>query len=145
MEMAKNKKSKQSEQMNILQEYDQMMNTTYDDLLEEIQDMQLIIAMEDRKIMKKAKKSAKKGKNYYNVNQAKREVRDEVLGKMENTNFLTRIQQVLSDLVPVVKVIARLVASLILSILSIDLVKVNISKPMLEKMNNIYNAAMGMC
>ena len=51
------KKKKQNKKVSILKEYDDMMNETYDDLLEEIQDMQMIIASEDRKIAKRAKKA----------------------------------------------------------------------------------------
>ena len=115
---------------------------TYDDLLEEIQDMQMIIASEDRKIAKRAKKAAKKGKGYYNVNLEKRKVRQHVIGKMEETNWLDRIIQILKDIAPIIVVIARLVASLILSVLSVDEVKVNISKETLSKLNNIYSKAM---
>lgn len=139
--MAK-KKKKQNKKISILKEYDSMMNDTYDDLLEEIQDMQMIIASEDRKIAKRAKKAAKKGKGYYNVNLEKRKVRQHVIGKMEETNWLDRIIQILKDIAPIIVVIARLVASLILSILSVDEVKVNISKETLSKLNNIYSKAM---
>ena len=139
--MAK-KKKKQNKKISILKEYDSMMNDTYDDLLEEIQDMQMIIASEDRKIAKRAKKAAKKGKGYYNVNLEKRKVRQHVIGKMEETNGLDRIIQILKDIAPIIVVIARLVASLILSVLSVDEVKVNISKETLSKLNNIYSKAM---
>ena len=139
--MAK-KKKKQNKKISILKEYDSMMNDTYDDLLEEIQDMQMIIASEDRKIAKRAKKAAKKGKGYYNVNREKRKVRQHVIGKMEETNGLDRIIQILKDIAPIIVVIARLVASLILSVLSVDEVKVNISKETLSKLNNIYSKAM---
>lgn len=136
------KKKKETKKVSILKEYDNMMNDTYDDLLEEIQDMQMIIASEDRKIAKKAKKAAKKGKGYYNVNQEKRKVRQHVIGKMESTNWMARIMQILKDIAPIITIIARLVASLILSILSVDEVKVNISKATLAKLNNIYSKAM---
>ena len=139
--MAK-KKKKQNKKISILKEYDSMMNDTYDDLLEEIQDMQMIIASEDRKIAKRAKKAAKKGKGYYNVNLEKRKVRQHVIGKMEETNWLDRIIQILKDIAPIIVVIARLVASLILSVLSVDEVTVNISKETLSKLNNIYSKAM---
>lgn len=144
--MAKNRKKKkskkQNERIHALQQYDDYMNQTYDDLLEEIQDMQLIIAMEDRKIQKKAKKAAKKGKKYYNINEEKRKVRQQVLGKMEETNWLQRIYNTLEEVAPLIVVIARLVAALILSILSIDGIKTRIDKPTLEILNKVYSKAM---
>ena len=136
------KKKKQNKKVSILKEYDDMMNETYDDLLEEIQDMQMIIASEDRKIAKRAKKAAKNGKGYYNANLEKRKVRQHVIGKMENTNWLNRVFEILKDIAPIITIIARLVASLILSILSVDEVKVNISKKTLAMLNSIYSKAM---
>ena len=139
--MAK-KKKKTSKKVSVLKEYDNMMNETYDNLIDEIQDMQMIIAAEDRKIAKRAKKAAKKGKGYYNASAEKRKVRQHVIGQMEETDWLTRIINVLKDIAPIITIIARLVASLILSILSIDEVKVNISKETLSKLNTIYSKAM---
>ena len=57
----KKKKEYTVEEISILNEYDDYMNDTYDDIISEIQDMQMIIAVEDKKIMKRAKKAAKKG------------------------------------------------------------------------------------
>ena len=139
--MAK-KKKKTSKKVSILKEYDSMMNETYDSLIEEIQDMQMIIATEDRKIAKRAKKAAKKGKGYYNATLEKRKVRQHVIGQMEETDWLTRIINILKDIAPIITIIARLVASLILSILSIDEVKVNINKDTLSKLNTVYSKAM---
>ena len=139
--MAK-KKKKTSKKVSILKEYDNMMNETYDNLIDEIQDMQMIIAAEDRKIDKRAKKAAKKGKGYYNASAEKRKVRQHVIGQMEERVWLTRIINVLKDIAPIITIIARLVASLILSIVSIDEVKVNISKETLSKLNTVYSKAM---
>ena len=55
---------------------------------------------------------------------------------------MKKIIQILKDIAPIIVVIARLVASLILSVLSVDEVKVNISKETLSKLNNIYSKAM---
>lgn len=140
----KKKKEYTAEEISILNEYDNYMNDTYDDIISEIQDMQMIIAVEDKKIMKRAKKAAKKGNKYYNVTKAKKEVRQHILGKMESSNWFTRILNILKEIAPIITIIARLVAALILSILSIDEVKVNISKQTLETMNNIYSKAMSL-
>ena len=135
-------KTKLKKKKRFLEAYDEMMNDTYDGIISEIQDMQIIIAREDRKIQKRAKKAAKKGKGYFNVNAEKKKVRYRVIGRMEETNWLQRIFEILQEIAPIIILIARLVSALILSILSIDEVKVNISKDTLGFLNKVYTKAM---
>lgn len=135
-------KTKLKKKKRFLEAYDEMMNDTYDGIISEIQDMQIIIAREDRKIQKRAKKAAKKGKGYFNVNAEKKKVRHRVIGRMEETNWLQRIFEILQEIAPIIILIARLVSALILSILSIDEVKVNISKDTLGFLNKVYTKAM---
>lgn len=138
--MSKKKKKKKS--ISILQEVDKTLNGTYDDLMEEIQDMQLQLALADQKARKKAKKKGKKNAKDYSFQTEQRKVREELITKMTGNNFLERVNKVLEDILPIVIVIARLVASLILSILSLDIVKVNIKPETLKMMNAVYNKAM---
>lgn len=138
--MSKKKKKKKS--ISILQEVDKTLNGTYDDLMEEIQDMQLQLAIADQKARKKAKKKGKKNAKDYSFQTEQRKVREELITKMTGNNFLERVNKVLEDILPIVIVIARLVASLILSILSLDIVKVNIKPETLKMMNAVYNKAM---
>jgi hypothetical protein len=60
---------------------------------------------------------------------------------MEGTNFFDRVTDVLNDLLPVCSVIAKLVMSLIVAILSIDGVKYQIKPDTLQKMNTVYGIA----
>lgn len=137
------KKKKQKKSISILAEVDKSLNCTHDDLMKEIEDMQLRIAYADEKARKQAKKlSKKKGGKFYDYEKLRRESRLEVVGKMESSNFLERITRILTDITPVVVLIGRLVASLILAILSIDGVKMRIKPKTLDTMNNVYKRAM---
>lgn len=135
--MAKKKKKS----ISLLEEVDKNLNGTYDDLLQEIQDMQIRLNLADQKARKLIKKKKYKN-NFVDYKSCQKEIRKEVLSEMQSNNMLDRIQQVLNDVAPIVVIIARLVASLILSILSIDSVKVHIKPELLSKMNSIYNTAM---
>lgn len=137
----KNKKKKNS--ISILNEVDKSLNGTYDDLMKEIEDMQLRLNYADQLARKKAKKmSKKKGGKYCDFETLRKEARMEVVGKMESNNFLERAMKVLNDISPIIVVIGRLIASLILAILSLDVVKINIKPETLNNMNNVYKKAM---
>ena len=143
MAKKKHKEKAAQEKINLLAGYDDYMNQTYDDIISEIQDMQIIIQREDKRIQKRARKAAKKGDGgYFNITAEKRKVRQRVIGRMENNNFLSRIIEILKELAPIITIIARLICALILSILSIDEVKVNINKDTLRKINTVYSKAM---
>ena len=58
--------------------------------------------------------------------------------KFNRDNLLDKIQSLFKDMVPIVLVISRLVASLILAILSLDIVKTHINPQTLLKMQKIY-------
>lgn len=138
--MGKNKKSKKS--ISILKEVDKSLNGTYDDLMKEIEDMQLRLNFADQKARKKAKKMSKrKSKNPVDLENLRKEARMEVIGKMESNNFLDRVMNILNDISPIIVVIGRLIASLILAILSLDCVKINIKPKTLETMKAVYNKA----
>jgi len=140
--MAKKKKKKKNS-ISILNEVDKSLNGTYDDLMKEIEDMQLRLNYADQKARKKAKKmSKKKGGQYYDYETLRKEARMEVVGKMESNNFLERALKVLNDISPIIVVIGRLIASLILAILSLDVVKMNIKPETLNSMNIVYKKAM---
>lgn len=125
----------------ILKAVDNQLDHTYDALMSEIQEMQLKIYYADQKAKKKAKKAARR-KQQVNFDEIRKQTRMEVLQTMENTSFLDRAMNVIKSIAPIVVVIGRLIASLILAILSLDSVKMNIKPEILKKLNSVYNAAM---
>ena len=117
------------------------MGKTYDNIIQEIEDMQLQLYIADQKARKKAKKKMRKDPNYFKNSEERMKARREIIETMEGKNFFDRIEKVLKDIAPIVVLISRLVASLILSILSLDVVKMNIKPETLGKMKNVYQLA----
>ena len=146
--MAKKKKEKKS--ISILNEVDKTINGTYENLREEIEEMQLQLHIAEEEAKKRAKKAAKrkkgrKAKDFYDADDVRKKVRREMVEKIEGNNFLDRAMAFLKDISPIFVTIARLIASLILCILSIDIVKVNIKPETLDKMTKVYEKAMSVC
>ena len=142
--MSKKKKNSKKKSISILKEVDKSLTGTYDDLIEEIQDMQYQLNLADQKARKKAKKHAKSGKEFCDYKKLRADVRKQVVQTMEGNNFLDRVNRVLNDIAPIIVLIGRLVASLILAILSLDIVKVNIKPETLQKMTSVYEHAMAL-
>jgi hypothetical protein len=138
------KKKKDKANGVFLKDIDKSINKSYDGIIEEISMYQSMLKTYDRKALKKARKrsSIRKGITY---DMLRREGRINILRDIEDSNILARIQNIFNDLVPVVILIARLVASLILSILSIPAVKVHISEGTLTLLTSIYQKAMEIC
>ena len=125
---------------NIILEIDKSLDKKYADMLEEIQYMQADIDRAERKAKKKAFKNMRKGNTFYDASKAIN-VRKEVIKNMENKNFFERVTDIIQELKPICIIIARLVMSLIVSILSIDAVKYRISPKTLNAMRNVYDLA----
>ena len=87
------------------------------------------------------KKKLKNKSGYYNMSDERAQARRKVIKSMEGSNLLDRIEQAFKDIVPIIILISRLVASLILAILSLDRIKVSISPQTLAKLNRVYKMA----
>ena len=133
-------KTKKQSKGNIILEIDKSLDKKYADMLEEIQYMQADIDRAERKAKKKAFKNMKKGNTFYDASKPIN-VRKEVIRNMENRNFFERVTGIIQELKPICIIIARLVMSLIVSILSIDAVKYRISPKTLNAMRNVYDLA----
>lgn len=131
---------KKKEKENLLYEFDQSLDQKYVGLLEEIQFMQADLKREERKAKKKAKKKMQKGNTFYDA-RGEIQVRQQIIREMEGGNFFDRVIVAINDLRPICLIIARLVMSLIISILSIDAVKYRIKPDTLNKMHSVYNVA----
>lgn len=139
--MSKKKKKKKEKSISILNEVDKTMGKTYDNIIQEIEDMQMQLYIADQKARKKAKKKMRKDPNYFSNSEERMKARKEVIESMEGKNFLERIEKTLKEVAPIIVVISRLVASLILSILSLDIVKINIKPETLNRLKNVYQLA----
>lgn len=125
---------------------DYYMNKSYKHLVRDIKDIQEEIFYVDKKAKKKAKRKAKgdydKFLFYYNNDKERVKVRKRKLKAMEKEKSLDKMQVTINDIAPAVNLIARLVAALMLTILSVDAVKNTISKDTLKKIGNVYKVAM---
>lgn len=143
--MGKKKKRKHTNEFSILQEVDNNLDLAYDELMKDIRHMQTQLMIADTKAKKRLKKKKKKDpyhKQLYNNDSFRAYTRQQILQEMETTNFLDRVERMLRDIVPVVIIMARLVASLILSILSMDIVRLKIQPQTLSRLDTIYKMAM---
>lgn len=139
------KKNKEKKSISILNEIDNSLNRTYRDLMEEIQEIQLELNLADSEALIKERKKMKKRGNYDFSSSNRIEARKKAVKKMEETNIFKRIEEIFSDISPIIIVFARLVAALILAILSLDPIKKWISPITMQTMDKIYNTAMSIC
>lgn len=145
--MSKKKKEKKKEKgggvtsISILHEVDKTLDASCKSIIEEIQDYQMEIYLADQKARKKERKRMMKDPYYFNNNQERIRQRKKVVKKMEETDFFSRMEKAMKEITPIIIVISRLVASLILTILSLDIVKTRIDKNTLGKMKSVYELA----
>lgn len=137
--MSKKKKNKK-EKGGILYNVDISLNSQYEGIRDEIEYLQMEWDRENRKSKKKAKKKMKKKGFYPYEEEMKGKAR--VIRKMEDSDLLSRTESCLGDLRPICLIIARLIAALILAILSVDAIKSIIKPETMSKMGKIYELAM---
>ena len=138
------KKKKKKVKSTFITAMDNTLERTHEDLVSEIQRLQSELALSDAEIRKKEKKRLRKelGVIQYYTCKKQVEARRKLIKEMEQTSLLERVEASFHQIIPVVIMIARLIASLILGILSIDGVKKHISTDTLNKMNSVYRVAM---
>ena len=138
--LKKNKKKVNERDDNVLYNMDIVLDANYAQMMDEIEMYQAEIRRADRKSKKKMQKKFN-GKGFYPY-EYQLNAREHVVQEMVDANFLDRCMKLFQEIVPIVKIIARLVAALILSILSVTQVNGRISKETLSKLSAVYNLAM---
>ena len=138
--MSKKKKKKQKKEK-LLYEVDNSLNAQYMGLKDEIEYLQMEWDRTRAKCKKKAKKKMKKNGGFYPYEYEMKE-RKKLIKKMEDSNLFSRTESSLEDLRPICLIIARLIAALIVAILSIDAIKLYLKPETMEKMTRVYELAM---
>lgn len=142
--MGKKKKSKgkdkEVQQQDVLFRIDDSMNHRFEEMKLEIEFYQREIEKGAKKARKRALKDMKKKNSFY-VPVTNNAAKEQVIRQMEGNNFFDRVMNILQEMVPIVRVIAELVKSLIVAILSVDSVKYRIKRTTLQSMQNVYNMA----
>ena len=140
----KHNKQKQQKSLKILKEMDTTIDKRYSIIIDEIEDYQKRLKKSDRKAIKQQKKKLKQkmGVVPYYVSKDRIKVRQQMIEQMEKEDLFNRIEKCFSSIIPIVTIIARLIASLIIAILSFDPILHYIKPTTLSKMKQIYNVAM---
>ena len=135
------KKKKKQKKEKLLYEVDNSLNAQYVGLKDEIEYLQMEWDRTRAKCKKKAKKKMKKNGGCYPYEYELKE-RKKLIKKMEDSNLFSRTESCLEDLRPICLIIARLIAALIVAILSIDAIKLYLKPETMEKMTRVYELAM---
>lgn len=128
--------------VSILDGIDTALNKQFEEIVRDIEELQFQIDKADRKKAKKAKKKMKKGKvMFYDPKSKKARIR--AANHITSEEVFGSIMNFLRDTKPIVVLLARLVAAIILAILSLDVVKRHISKQALGRMREMFDACVG--
>ena len=133
---SKKKKHKNRTKNTPINFMDSAVDKQYDMLIDEIKEMQYRMEKSDKKKKKKNKHKHDSDTFFFNNRSIKE--RKKIIKEMEDSNFFDRIRLTLQDIAPIVIIIAKLVAALIVAILSIDAIKKSISPNSLDKLQSIY-------
>ena len=141
--MGKKKKQKKDDSpaLMILREVDETLEHQHEDIMQEIEELQYRLYIEDQKAKKKIRKELRKNPQRFSSSHERINVRRKIIGEMESTNLLERIQIFFNKIGPMVVLVGRLVATLINMLLSITEVKVWLKPETLSKINKVYNVA----
>lgn len=136
--MGKGKKKKKKKEFSIINEIDRNLISQFDEMVDDIETYQYQMYLADKKANRKNKKKKKKKENgFYDVDD-KIKVRKKIVKDMEEKDYLSKFTEILKDIGPIVVIMGRLIAALILAILSIDSVKRTIKPETLAKMERVF-------
>lgn len=112
--------------------------------IKEIEDYQMRLYESDKRNRKKSRRKINQEEaSYYKEMEAIR-TRKKLCNKWENSGFLENILAQLQQMVPMVKLLAKAVASLILTFLSFDAIRSIIKPGTLNLLTTIFDIAVAM-
>ena len=139
----KNKKHKKTEEeKSLLKEIDRDIISQYYSIKEDTERFQYELAKADRKTKKKYKKALKNGKPFSFVDNDSVRSRKKILKEMEEEDFLSKATRLCKEFIPIMKLLGRCLALLIVAILSLDYVKSTASKDTLSKLDQLFKLGM---
>ena len=144
--MGKKKKKKKYDYRRDLKLLDRDMHDTYKNIIKDIKVMHEELYTEDMKAKKRAKKKAKgdkkKEKYYYHNDYERKMKRLQKIKELEGSDLFDRVLYNMDGTASIVKIISRLVAALILAILSIEGMRYAIDDNTMRKMARVYEMSM---
>lgn len=111
--------------------------------LNEIEDYQMKLIEVDKMSMyspKERRKANKKQEEFYTEMNAIKK-RQKMAKKWEDTGFLDQMMELLHELSPLIKALAKALCCLIISFLSLEMVQKHISTKTLNKLSTVFNIA----
>ena len=127
-----------------IKKYDKKLHKRYDKLYDEILGMQKYLKKIDKKAKKKAEKLSggdkKKYKKIYKEDKKRAYERYKLVE--DHGGLFDHILYTLDNLEPTAKFLSRLVATLVVTILSVEGVRMNISPNQLDTLDRIYKLSM---
>ena len=114
------------------------LDKQYREVIGDIEDIQYKIYQADKKKQKKQKKKQKKGNVSFYEPKSKK-VRVWAANEITGEKIFKTIKTIIEDLKPIAVIISKLVMTLIVSILSLDVIKEKISTKTLNRMDTLYN------
>ena len=140
----KDEKKKIHLDIEAMKKIDFSLDNQFSNVIDEIEKIQQDIINADKKARKKLKKEFKKSRNEFYVNRYSVEARRNAASKISNRGYFQMIQEWLKKGYKIAIIIARLLSTLIVSILSLEPVQRSIRPETLNEMVNIYNIAMSL-
>lgn len=137
----KHKKEKTDDLIIKHENYDKFstkLDKQYQEIIGDIEDIQYRIYEADKKKLKKQKKKMKTGKVSFYEPKSKK-VRCWAANELTGDRIFKVVKNILEDLKPIAVIISKLVMTLIVAILSLDVVKEKISNKALQRMDTLYN------
>lgn len=140
----KKKKKKSREEEGLLEGIDKNLISQYYDVREDIENFQYQLYKADKKTRKAWEKAIKSGKPFVAVQSPSVKKRKEIMEQLgrkdgHGEDFLDKIIRLCRDMLPIMKILGRLVAALILAIFSIEDVKKCATPATLEKADKIFS------
>lgn len=136
------KKKKKKPRDGLLTYIDESLDSSYDSVMKEVEMYQLQLLEADQKAKKKARKKMKEDPNYFTHSKERIKARKKVVQEMEEGSFFERVEAELKLLKPVVIILSRLVASVIVAILNFTPLQMYLKPETVKKMSNLYQSCM---
>lgn len=118
------------------------LKKNFKSVLDDIEVYQIEMMEADKKARRKKKRDVNKQQYIFLKDIDSIKARKKISKKWEKTGFLDTILEMLGDIAPYVKLLARAVCTLIIAFLSIDGIKKVISPNILAKVTKVFDIAL---
>ena len=118
------------------------LTKSFNDVLDDIECYRIQLAEADKKSRKESKKKINKRTEEFYTDMESIRCRMNMAKSWETSGFLDNVMEVLRTVTPIVRMIAKLVASLIIAFLSIKTIQEKIQPGTVSKIGQVFKLAM---